>query len=170
MLCRRTGAQRSVEGLALYSAAARYAPLPVLRPDPEVVAKPQRRSYSAEYKLRILREVGATAVTRGAVGALLRREGSVLLAAGRLAKRTSPGDAGVLDSAEARTQVQAQSHGRGNVKAAASECAPQRRAAQGPHYHRRRKKSGRTVGLCSGRRSQDHEGVNLLGTPLTKSI
>ena len=44
-------------------------------PDPEVVAKPQRRSYTAEYKLRILREAEAAAVTRGAVGALLRREG-----------------------------------------------------------------------------------------------
>jgi len=49
--------------------------LPVSRPDPEVVAKPQRRSYTAEYKLRILREAEAAAVTRGAVGALLRREG-----------------------------------------------------------------------------------------------
>jgi transposase len=49
--------------------------LSVSRPDPEVVAKPQRRSYTAEYKLRILREAEAAAVTRGAVGALLRREG-----------------------------------------------------------------------------------------------
>jgi len=39
------------------------------------VAKPQRRIYTAEYKLRILREAEAAAVTRGAVGALLRREG-----------------------------------------------------------------------------------------------
>jgi transposase-like protein len=39
------------------------------------VAKPQRRSYTAEYKLRILREVEAAATTRGAVGVLLRREG-----------------------------------------------------------------------------------------------
>jgi transposase-like protein len=49
--------------------------LPVLRSDPEVVAKPQRRSYTAENKLRILREAEAVAVTRGAVGALLRRQG-----------------------------------------------------------------------------------------------
>ena len=49
--------------------------LSVSRPDPEVVAKPQRRSYTAEYKLRILREAEAAAVTRGAIGALLRREG-----------------------------------------------------------------------------------------------
>src|SRR5712672_2064306 len=43
------------------------------RPDPEVVAKAKRRTYTAEYKQRILEE--AAAATRGAVGALLRREG-----------------------------------------------------------------------------------------------
>jgi transposase-like protein len=43
-------------------------------PDPEVVAKPKRRRFSAEYKQRILQE--AEACTQpGEVGALLRREG-----------------------------------------------------------------------------------------------
>ncbi len=47
---------------------------PSLDPDPEVVAKPERRRFSAEYKVRILQE--AEACTRsGEVGALLRREG-----------------------------------------------------------------------------------------------
>ena len=45
------------------------------RPDPEVVAKPKRRTYTAEYKQRILEEADAAASTRGALGALLRREG-----------------------------------------------------------------------------------------------
>src|SRR5438132_6953841 len=45
------------------------------RPDPEVVAKAKRRTYSTEYKQRILEEADAAAATRGAVGALLRREG-----------------------------------------------------------------------------------------------
>jgi transposase len=45
------------------------------RPDPEVVAKPKRRTYTAEYKQRILAEVEAVAPTPGGVGALLRREG-----------------------------------------------------------------------------------------------
>ena len=49
--------------------------LPTSRPDSEVVARPQRRSYTAEYKLRILREAEAAATTRGGIGALLRREG-----------------------------------------------------------------------------------------------
>src|SRR5216683_446991 len=45
------------------------------RPDPEVVAKPKRRTYTAEYKQRILEEAEAAAATRGGLGALLRREG-----------------------------------------------------------------------------------------------
>ena len=42
--------------------------------DVQVVAKPRRRTYTAEYKRRILREAD-TCATPGAVGALLRREG-----------------------------------------------------------------------------------------------
>src|SRR5438874_2245923 len=43
-------------------------------PDPELVEPPVRRRFSAEYKLRVLRE--ADACTKpGEVGALLRREG-----------------------------------------------------------------------------------------------
>ena len=45
------------------------------RPDPEVVAKAKRRTYTAEYKQRILEEAEAVAATRGGLGALLRREG-----------------------------------------------------------------------------------------------
>src|SRR6266705_2186874 len=41
----------------------------------EVVAKAKRRTYTAEYKQRILEEADAAAATRGALGALLRREG-----------------------------------------------------------------------------------------------
>src|SRR3989442_5116921 len=44
------------------------------RPDPEVVAKAKRRTYTAEYKQRILAEAEAAAIP-GGVGALLRREG-----------------------------------------------------------------------------------------------
>ena len=45
------------------------------RPDPEVVAKPKRRTFTAEYKQRILQQAEAAAATPGGVGALLRREG-----------------------------------------------------------------------------------------------
>lgn len=43
-------------------------------PDPAVEAKPQRRRFTAEYKLRILREV-ERAKAPGDIGAILRREG-----------------------------------------------------------------------------------------------
>jgi transposase-like protein len=42
-------------------------------PDPEVVARPERRRFSAEYKLRILKAADESAP--GELGALLRREG-----------------------------------------------------------------------------------------------
>ncbi len=43
-------------------------------PDPELAERPRRRRFSAEYKLRVLRE--AEACTRkGEIGAMLRREG-----------------------------------------------------------------------------------------------
>ena len=43
-------------------------------PDPAVEAKPKRRRFTAEYKLRLLREV-ERAKGPGEVGAILRREG-----------------------------------------------------------------------------------------------
>ena len=43
-------------------------------PDPEVVAKPKRRRFSAEYRLKILRQADACKAP-GELGALLRREG-----------------------------------------------------------------------------------------------
>jgi transposase-like protein len=44
------------------------------RPDPEVVAKAQRRQFTADYKRRVLAEADSTREP-GAIGALLRREG-----------------------------------------------------------------------------------------------
>ena len=49
--------------------------VPVLPPDPEVVAKAKRRVFTAAYKLRIVQEAEDAAATPGGVGALLRREG-----------------------------------------------------------------------------------------------
>ena len=46
--------------------------------NPEVVAKPKRRIFAAEYKQRILSEVDE-ARQSGTIGALLRREGSTRL-------------------------------------------------------------------------------------------
>jgi transposase len=65
-------------------------------PDPELVEKAKRRRFSAEYKLRVVRE--AEACTKpGEIGALLRREGlySSLLTEWRRAR-----DAGALTALE----------------------------------------------------------------------
>jgi transposase len=50
------------------------AQVTVVAEDVQVVAKPRRRTYTAQYKRRILKEADAC-TTPGAVGALLRREG-----------------------------------------------------------------------------------------------
>src|ERR1039458_8333658 len=55
------------------SSAALPAPRPLV-PDSEVVARPHRRRFSAEYKLAIM-EQADSAPGAGGVGALLRREG-----------------------------------------------------------------------------------------------
>ncbi len=64
------------------------ATVAVLSPDPELVERPRRRRFSAEYKLRVVREADACSKP-GDVGALLRREGlySSLLAEWRRARR-----------------------------------------------------------------------------------
>jgi transposase-like protein len=68
-------------------ATAAFSPTTTARatdPDPEVPAKPQRRRFSAEYRLRILKQADACKKP-GDLGALLRREGlySSLLTNGR---------------------------------------------------------------------------------------
>jgi transposase len=60
------------EGERNGAAAGRGAPLGV--PDPELVEVARRRRFSAEYKLRIVREAEAC-TSRGEIGELLRREG-----------------------------------------------------------------------------------------------
>jgi transposase-like protein len=45
------------------------------RPNPEVVADARRRTFSADYKQRILAKADAASAQPGAIGALLRREG-----------------------------------------------------------------------------------------------
>ena len=45
------------------------------RPDPEVPEKAKRRQFTAEYKLRILREADARRARGEELGSLLRREG-----------------------------------------------------------------------------------------------
>ena len=61
-----TSSKRSRESKASNNGSSRP-------PDPEVLERPLRRTYSADYKLRILRETDGKSPEE--VGALLRREG-----------------------------------------------------------------------------------------------
>lgn len=61
----RSGAEAAPDARAAGSPA---------RPDPEVVVDAKRRTFTAEYKLRVLAAADA-AVGHGGIGALLRREG-----------------------------------------------------------------------------------------------
>jgi hypothetical protein len=47
---------------------------PKLLPDPEVEARPRRRTFTGEYRAKVLAECDA-AEEPGAIGAILRREG-----------------------------------------------------------------------------------------------
>jgi transposase len=67
-------------------------------PDPEVPAKPTRRRFTAEYKLRVLQEAESQR-DPGAIGALLRREG---LYSTHLTTWRRQRDRGVLDALRPR--------------------------------------------------------------------
>jgi transposase-like protein len=69
---RREG-ERSEPSRSGGAANSRRAAVPPA-PDPEVVAKAQRRKFTADYKLGIVEEADR-ATDPGAIGALLRREG-----------------------------------------------------------------------------------------------
>ena len=65
------------------------------RPDPEVPERPERRKFTAEYKLRILAEADACETHRE-VGALLRREGLYSSHLSRWRQRQRAGALGAL--------------------------------------------------------------------------
>ncbi len=69
---------------------------PVAVPDPELVEKASRRRFTAEYKLRIVREADACS-RPGEIGALLRREG---LYTSHLTQWRQARDAGALEALE----------------------------------------------------------------------
>jgi len=68
----RSEADRSGEPAKI---VAEPAAGPTPRPNPEVVADAKRRTFTAEYKLRIIKAADAAKSSGGSVGALLRREG-----------------------------------------------------------------------------------------------
>jgi len=87
---RRDAAGRGVErAVGERNGAAGGSALLVGVAGPELVEGPRRRRFTAEYKLRVLREVDACS-RPGEIGALLRREGlySSLLTEWRRARET----------------------------------------------------------------------------------
>src|SRR3989442_7713398 len=71
----RSEGERSEPQRSGATAKAGANPVLTSRPDSEVVVKPKRRTFTVEYKQRILMEAESAAATRGGLGALLRREG-----------------------------------------------------------------------------------------------
>ncbi len=71
----RSEGERSEPQRSGATAKAGANPVLTSRPDSEVVVKAKRRTFTVEYKQRILMEAEAAAATRGGLGALLRREG-----------------------------------------------------------------------------------------------
>ena len=64
-------------------------------PDPEVPERPERRKFTAEYKIKILAEADACK-THGEIGALLRREGLYSSHLSRWRQRQRAGALGAL--------------------------------------------------------------------------
>src|ERR1700730_9802148 len=65
------------------------------RPNPEVVARAKRRSFTGEYKQRVLAEADKAKGESGGIGALLRREG---LYSSHLVTWRQERAAGILDA------------------------------------------------------------------------
>ena len=86
---------------------------PTVIPDPEVVPKAKRRRFTAEYKLRIIREAEACSAP-GEIGSLLRREG---LYSSYLSKWRQQQEEGQLEALSSRKR------GRKNQDPAAVELA-----------------------------------------------
>jgi transposase len=95
----RSEGERSEPQLRGATAEAGATPTSASRPDPEVVAKPKRRTFAAEYKQRILQEAELAAAIPGGVGALLRREG---LYSSHLVTWRRERQAGILEALKSR--------------------------------------------------------------------
>jgi len=119
---------------------------PVVPPDPEVPERPQRRRFSAEFKLAILREADAC-TEPGQIGALLRREG---LYSSHLVDWRRQREAGTLEALSGR-------RGRKPANPLAKEVTQLRR--ENEHLGRRLEQAERIIEI-QGKVSE------LLGIPL----
>lgn len=90
----RSESERSEGSRSAAAGKAGADPTAPPRPNPEVVAKPRRRTFTAEYKRRILDEADSARFS-GSVAALLRREG---LYSSHLVTWRRERDAGILEA------------------------------------------------------------------------
>ena len=116
-------------------------------PDPEVVAKPKRRQFTAEYRLRVLEEADRC-TQPGEVGRLLRREGVVQLASDGLAQGAAQGLAAGVGREEARRETgRTQPAGCEGARARGASGSPGARVAHRAHDPGRAGKSCRAAGI-----------------------
>ena len=104
------------------------------RPDPEVLAKPKRRRFSAAYKLRVLAEAEQCSKP-GELGPAAAARGVVLVALGCVAEGGAQRVAGgAVEEARAQAGDRGVKAGEGDdPEAGARECPPAGRASQGAH-------------------------------------
>jgi transposase len=95
----RSEGERSEPQRSAAPAKAGTAPSSSSRFDSEVVAKAKRRTFSTEYKIRILEETDAASAIPGGVGVLLRREG---LYSSHLTSWRRERQAGILEALKPR--------------------------------------------------------------------
>lgn len=145
-MSKKNGASPPREPSASAIREAARESVPAAAPSPP--ARARRKTYTAEYKQRVLREADAAIASGepGALGALVRREG---LYSSHLGVWRRQRDRGELraDAAEAGSQVDAQPARRRERSSASRERAAQARPAQGRDDHRRPKKLSLLLGL-----------------------
>src|SRR4051794_11330040 len=116
------------------------------RPNPEVIARAKRRTYTGEYKQQILAEADA-ARGSGEIGAVPSTPWPVFFASDEVASGTQVRNAGRVGCAEARAEVEGPSTDRGESETAARQRAADGSAAQGGNRDRRSKKVAMLLGL-----------------------
>ena len=115
-------------------------------PDPEVVAKPTRRQFSAEYRLRILEEA-ERCTQRGEEGSAASPRGVVQLASDGLAQGAPQGLAAGVGLEEARRETgRTQPAGCEGARAGGASSSPGARTAHRAHDSGRAGKSCRAAG------------------------
>ena len=135
-------------------------------PDPEVVAKPKRRKFTAQYRLRILEEA-ESCTQPGEVGRLLRREGlySSYLTEWRRARREGSLQ-GLTPSKRGRKPAERNPPQREGARARGESGSAGEGAAHRPYDPGRPGKSCRAAGI----QPRTREGLLMAVQPLASQV